>query len=192
MPRSAGPTPVRDAALTAAAASGCNIEIKARIADLDALEQRVARIATSGPIRIVQTDTFYPVPNGRLKLRVFEDGTGELIHYERPDTAEAVPSEYTIHRTDEPTLLGDALAGALGCRGIVRKTRTLYLQGQTRIHLDRVEGLGSFAELEVVLAPGQEADAGRAIAERLLTELGISPGDLVRPAYIDLLEGRDP
>lgn len=174
-----------------AAKTGCNIEIKARIANLDALEQRVARIATSGPIRIVQTDTFYPVPNGRLKLRVFEDGTGELIHYERPDTAEAVPSNYTLHRTRDPQVLGEALAGALGCRGIVRKTRTLYLQGQTRIHLDRVEGLGSFAELEVVLAPGQELDAARAIAAGLLAELGISAAELVKPAYIDLLESRE-
>ena len=58
-----------------------NIEIKARVDDLDALAARVAAIATSGPTAIAQDDTFFPCPAGRLKLRELADGTGQLIFY---------------------------------------------------------------------------------------------------------------
>jgi len=76
---------------------------------------------------------------------------------------------------------------ALGRTGTVTKTRDLYLVGQTRIHLDQVEGLGDFLELEVVMRPGQSDPEARAIAQSLLDEFGIAPGDLVPRAYIDLL-----
>jgi len=71
---------------------------------------------------------------------------------------------------------------------VVRKVRTLYLAGATRIHLDRVEGLGDFAELEVVLEPDQGSASGRATAAELMSALGIDERDLVEAAYIDLLE----
>jgi adenylate cyclase class IV len=167
---------------------GRNIEIKARVEDLDALESRAAALADSGPFLLVQTDTFFTVPNGRLKLRVFPDGTGELIRYLRPDCLEPTGSDYTIYPTRDPALLHDALARALGLRGVVRKSRSLYLVGQTRIHLDRVERLGAFAELEVVLTAGQPPEAGQKIATQLMADLGITAADLVEPAYIDLLE----
>lgn len=171
-----------------ASGPGRNIEIKARIADRDAVEGRAAALADRGPIRIAQRDTFYRCTDGRLKLRVFEDGSGELIQYRRPDTLAPSESSYTIYPTREPEILHAALANALGVRGVVRKVRTLYLAGVTRIHLDRVEGLGEFAELEVVLAPGQDAAAGYETAAGLVTALGIAEGDLLEPAYIDLIE----
>ena len=73
-------------------------------------------------------------------------------------------------------------------RGVVRKTRYLYLAGQTRIHLDDVEGLGQFMELEVVLRPDQTDAEGQAIAEDLMARLGIRKEDLLEGAYMDLLE----
>ncbi len=83
-----------------------------------------------------------------------------------------------------------ALSVALGVRGVVRKTRTLYLVGQTRIHLDEVAGLGDFMELEVVLHPGQTDEEGQAIARDLMTRLGVEEKDLLEGAYMDLLEGK--
>ncbi len=77
---------------------------------------------------------------------------------------------------------------ACGIRGVVRKTRYLYLVGQTRVHLDDVEGLGQFMELEVVLREGQSDAEGQAIAEELMTRLGVERGDLLEGAYMDLLE----
>jgi predicted adenylyl cyclase CyaB len=75
-------------------------------------------------------------------------------------------------------------------RGVVRKRRYLYLVGQTRVHLDEVEGLGEFMELEVVLRPEQSDAEGQAIARDLMTRLGIREEDLLEGAYMDLLEGK--
>jgi predicted adenylyl cyclase CyaB len=78
------------------------------------------------------------------------------------------------------------LATALTTRGIVTKERHVYLAGRTRIHLDRVDGLGDFIELEVVLAPEDDEDGGTAEALALLAKLGVPPADLVARAYVDL------
>ena len=79
------------------------------------------------------------------------------------------------------------LSSACGIRGIVRKQRRVYLVGNTRIHLDEVEGLGEFLELEVVLTPEEQPIAGQKIAEQLMTRLGIRNADLVDCAYLDLI-----
>ena len=89
-----------------------------------------------------------------------------------------------------PDSLRNLLTQAFGIRGVVRKNRTLFLVGNTRVHLDEVEGLGSFMELEVVLGPEEGEAEGQAIAVDLMARLGIKESDLVEQAYIDLLEGR--
>jgi adenylate cyclase class IV len=71
--------------------------------------------------------------------------------------------------------------------GRVRKTRLLLLAGSTRIHLDRVEGLGDFLELEVVLRDDQTESDGRSFAQALLARLGVAPSQLIAGAYLDLL-----
>jgi predicted adenylyl cyclase CyaB len=97
---------------------------------------------------------------------------------------------YLIARTSDPQILLDILTKTLGRTGVVRKTRTLYLIGQTRVHLDRVEGLGDFLELEVVLRREQAESEGRTIAEALLSSLGIDKEQLIAEAYVDLLARR--
>ena len=77
--------------------------------------------------------------------------------------------------------------GANSVLGRVRKTRWLLQVGQTRVHLDRVHGLGDFMELEVVLHDGQSAAQGEALAEQLMAELGIAHEQRVAGAYLDLL-----
>lgn len=165
-----------------------NMEIKARVQSLRAIERRVRERADEGPVALAQEDTFFVCPQGRLKLRKLSAQRGELIYYERPDSGEPKESQYTIFRTSDPDGLTATLSSALQVRGVVRKTRTLYLIGLTRVHLDSVEGLGEFVELEVVLQPGQNASEGTAIACDLMARLGISPDYLVHQAYIDLLE----
>lgn len=166
-----------------------NVEIKARVADLAALRARVAARATTPPTTLVQVDTFFPVPRGRLKLRRFEDGAGELIFYERADTDGPRTSTYTIVPCADAPALERVLAAALGVRGVVAKRRELFLIDRTRVHLDDVEGLGQFLELEVVLAEDETPAEGERVARRLLEALQV-PGDaLVAPAYIDLLLG---
>lgn len=165
-----------------------NIEIKARVPDLEAVEARARPIATVGPQEIFQDDTFFPCERGRLKLRDFGDGTGQLIHYSRADEAGPKVSDYVVGATQEPGALREALERAYGILGRVVKRRRLYLVDRTRLHLDKVEGLGSFVELEVILGDDETAEAGEAVARGLMVALGISEEQLVTGAYLDLLE----
>ena len=165
-----------------------NVEIKARVHDIEALRLRAADLA-EGPVRIIdQLDTFYITPRGRLKLRVLAPDRCELIQYTRADDSTAKTSTYDIVRANDPSSFSRILESALPIRGVVTKTRHLYLIGQARIHLDEVEGLGTFMELEVVLSKGQTTEYGAAIADDLMAKLGIQKEDLISGAYIDLLE----
>jgi predicted adenylyl cyclase CyaB len=167
-----------------------NVEIKARITSVAALEARVAALADAGPTPIAQDDSFFHCAQGRLKLRVFADGHGELIAYQRSDTAGPKLSDHVRAPVADPAALREALTRACGLRGRVVKQRTLYLVGATRLHLDVVEGLGDFLELEVVLRDTQTFAEGEAVAQGLLAALGITPTQLESQAYIDLLEQR--
>lgn len=164
-----------------------NIEIKARVDDPAALEARVAAIADTGPEEIRQDDTFFACAQGRLKLRQLEPHRGQLIAYSRADAPGPKLSDYSISETTDPDGLRQTLASACGVIGRVRKRRLLYRVGQTRVHLDRVEHLGDFMELEVVLDAGQSADSGTAIAHSLMARLGIDDTRLITGAYLDLL-----
>jgi|WetSurMetagenome_2_1015567.scaffolds.fasta_scaffold58263_2 predicted adenylyl cyclase CyaB len=164
-----------------------NIEIKARVADEEDLQQHIRRLSDTGTVVLEQEDTFFRTPGRRLKLRTFADGTGELISYQRDDSPDPKRSDYLIVRVEAPAALGAVLASALGIRGTVRKTRSLSMAGTTRIHLDRVEGLGVFLELEVVLQPGETEEDGRATAAALMEKLRVPRESLVSEAYVDLL-----
>jgi predicted adenylyl cyclase CyaB len=165
-----------------------NIEIKARVGDMADLRRRAQAISDT-PVQIIpQEDTFFHVPKGRLKLRQLKPDLAQLVYYERPDQGGPKRSNYFIYEITDPAGLKTALGMALGVRGVVRKTRYLYMAGQTRIHLDDVEGLGKFMELEVVLREGQTYVEGQAIAKKLMKQLGVQKKDLLEGAYMDLLE----
>jgi len=164
-----------------------NIEIKARVGNPARIKILVEALARSPGELLLQEDAFFEVPRGRLKLRIFSINSAELIYYEREDGPCPKESRYSLSRTSEPESLKAVLQMSLGVRGVVKKTRTLYLVGQTRIHLDEVEGLGSFAELEVVLQPNQSHADGVRIARELMAKLEIQDSELVDQAYIDLL-----
>ncbi len=97
-------------------------------------------------------------------------------------------SQYAISRLSDPTDLKMLLTRAYGVRGIVRKKRTLYIIGRTRIHLDEVDDLGFFLELEVVLRPQESISAGINAAYDLMDKLNVPRTALVNNAYIDLVE----
>ena len=167
---------------------GRNVEIKARVRDPGAVRRAAEQLADDGPLELVQEDTFFPCPDARLKLRKLGEAEGELIWYSRPDAEGPKESKYERFPTEAPDHLRDLLARALGVRGIVRKRRTLLMSGRTRIHLDAVEGLGDYMELEVVLADGETLRDGEREARNLMRQLGIEDRDLLEGAYIDLLE----
>ncbi len=165
-----------------------NIEIKARVKDFEAARARAQALSDS-PVQIIpQTDTFFRTTTGRFKLRVFAADRAQLVYYDRPDLEGPKRSEYFIFDTDEPDHLLRVMSRALGVRGVVKKTRYLYLVDQTRIHLDDVDGLGRFIELEVVLRDGQTDEQGQKLAQDLMEKLQIAREDLIDGAYMDLME----
>ncbi|MCU0612007.1 MAG: class IV adenylate cyclase [Candidatus Eisenbacteria bacterium] len=168
-----------------------NIEIKARIDDVERALQRARNVAGEAPTLLLQDDTFFNCANGRLKLRILSDSAGELIFYQRPDTSKPRASDYTVVPTAHPRLLLTALTRVIGVRGRVRKRRWLFAAGRTRIHVDEVEGLGPFLELEVVLCDDDRLGDGIAEARRLMRELGVPEDTLVGGAYVDLLPTRE-
>ncbi len=168
-----------------------NIEIKARIEDVEALEKQAAKIADGKPVEIIQDDSFFECDSGRLKLREFPNGQGELIFYQRADKSGPKESFYLISKTQEPEKLREILCLAYGTVGRVQKRRMLYFKGRTRIHVDRVQELGSFLELEVVLDEDENAEKGVAEARFILSKLGVNDEQLIEGAYIDLLQTND-
>lgn len=164
-----------------------NVEIKARDRNPARIKALAAALVNTPSQLIEQEDTFFLVPRGRLKLRIFSKCSAELIYYEREDRPGPKESRYSSSQSSEPDSLKAVLQRSLGIRGVVRKKRTLYLAEQTRIHLDEVEGLGSFVELEVVMRASQSQAEGVQIARELMAQLEIQHSDLVEHAYIDLL-----
>ena len=165
-----------------------NIEIKARAKHFDEI-RRCAESLSDTPVEVIsQEDLFFNTSNGRLKLRILASDRAQLIYYERANQEGPKRSDYHVSETSDPDNLMRVLTLAYGIRGVVRKTRYLYLVGQTRIHLDDVEGLGQFMELEVVMKEGQTDAEGQAIAEGLMANLGVERGDLLEGAYMDLME----
>ena len=165
-----------------------NVEIKARLADPAATRRLVEAAADGPPESLAQTDTFFEVPRGRLKLREVAGRDAELIWYERGDTPDPSESRYEIVRVADGSALRELLGAALGGRAQVVKRRLVFHVGRTRVHLDEVAGLGSFLELEVQLAAGERAPEGAAEARTLMERLGIREAWLVAEAYVDLLE----
>jgi homotetrameric cytidine deaminase len=136
-----------------------------------------------------QRDTYFRARAGRLKLRE-QDGSGAvLIQYDRPDAAAARESRYRLTRVEDPDDLRASLDAALGTLVVVDKERHLLLWEGVRIHLDTVEGLGSFVELEGVAPPESDLGPEREKVERLRQALGI--GEVLTDSYSDRLLGTD-
>ncbi|XP_076015913.1 adenylate cyclase CyaB-like [Genypterus blacodes] len=164
-----------------------NVEIKARLSDRKGFTERAAQLSQSEGTIIRQHDTFFNCSQGRLKLRDYMNGMGQLIFYVRPDTDGPKLSTYSISPTSDPHSLRAVLSDALGVKGEVKKVRRLFLIGQTRVHLDEVEGLGHYMELEVVMRSEQSVEDGQQVAQDLMEQLGVSEDSLVTGAYMDLL-----
>jgi len=134
-----------------------------------------------------QVDTYFPVPHGRLKLREINEESATLIFYVRADRAVARICTYQLVPVPDPVALKTALTAALGVRGVVRKRREIYFWHNVRIHLDEVAGLGTFVELEAVLAADDDEGLAKERLDHLCKMLGIAPGDLLSQSNADLL-----
>nr|XP_026489373.1 uncharacterized protein LOC113395871 [Vanessa tameamea] len=170
-----------------------NVEIKAKVNDFDEICKIAEELSGAPPTIIHQNDTFYKVNTGRLKLRVYADKSATLVRYDRDDEQGPKLSnydllEFSVNESAKIKTFDDIMKKCLGVRGNVIKERRLYMVDQTRIHIDKVDGLGKFMELEVVLRPEQTLEDGQAIAKDLQMKLGVKDNDLIDCAYVDLLD----
>jgi homotetrameric cytidine deaminase len=136
-----------------------------------------------------QRDTYFRTRSGRLKLREEEPGGAVLIQYDRPDAAEARESRYRLTRVEDPDDLRASLDAALGTLVVVDKERHLFMWDGVRIHLDTVDGLGSFVELEGVAPADSDLGPEREKLARLQRELGIE--EVLTDSYSDRLLGAE-
>jgi len=164
-----------------------NIEIKAVVHDPAERLELARRLSDRPETLLVQHDVFFGRQTGMLKLRRINGSAAELIAYTREQGDQPRPSRYEIAPVVDFESTRRTLGAALGELASVRKTRRLFLRGRTRIHLDRVEGLGDFLELEVVLGPGDDEESGREEAASLMDQLGVEPGDLLDLTYAQML-----
>jgi len=165
-----------------------NIELKARCADL-AAAHAAALGAGAVPVRTMrQVDTYFNVQRGRLKLREIDDTRAELIQYDRSDLAEARASDYRLVPVSDAQEMKASLAAALGVSREVRKRRELLMYHNVRIHLDEVEGLGTFIEFEAVVGPEADEVISRERLSEIQKAMGVRSADYLAHSYSDLLE----
>jgi adenylate cyclase class 2 len=171
---------------------GINIEFKARMRD----EKRVRATLKSLRPRVAgtdhQIDTYFNIPSGRLKLR---QGNIEnsLIFYQRENSAKVRPSHVLLCEFSDPAqtrTLKKVLAAALGVAAVVDKVREIYFVDNVKIHLDRVQGLGKFLEVEALVQKGKLRH-GRKQAEQMKDLFGVMPEDILSRSYSDLIQERN-
>lgn len=136
---------------------------------------------------LVQRDTYFEVPRGRLKLREEEGAPSQLISYARPDEAEERLSCYRLVEIPASAGLKAALSESLGARIVVSKHRRLFLWRGVRIHLDQIDGLGAFLEFEAVAPEHSDLSHEHEKVRRLRGAFGIKSDDLIGRSYSDLL-----
>jgi homotetrameric cytidine deaminase len=168
-----------------------NVELKARDPDPARTLERALALGADDRGEIRQRDTYFSGARGRLKLREQETGGSplwdELIEYSRADSTDARTSTYRRVPVADVASLREALDAAYGTLGTVTKRRRVLLWEGVRIHLDEVEGLGSYVELEAVAEVGSDLSGEHDKVERLREELGIEDQHLVATSYSDLL-----
>ncbi len=161
-----------------------NLELKARISSIEwCLTRALERGATSAGI-LDQVDTYFNTPAGRLKLRIINGSSAELIGYFRREVADERSSAYEKTSVPDAATFCGILERTLGVRVVVSKHRNLFWYKGSRIHVDAVDNLGTFIEFEV---PTDGKYSAEEVMKELRTMFDIRAQDIVRASYADLL-----
>jgi len=167
-----------------------NVELKAVDPSPERSRECCEQLGASDRGVLHQRDTYFHVTDGGLKLREQRPGQAHLIQFERPDALEQRESRYRIIEVDDGEQARSALASALGVRATVTKRRRLFIWQSVRIHLDDVENLGTFIELEAVAPPQSDLVREYQLIADLRRRLDITDARLVGVGYAKLLAER--
>jgi len=163
-----------------------NLEAKFKLFDLAKARKQAEALKYEFKGVLVQRDTFFRVNQGKLKLREEESGAC-LIFYGREDVKGLKLSNYEIVAVPEPEKMREMMTRALGVLAVVKKTRTVLMRDNVRLHLDSIDGLGDFGEIEAVLEEGTSQETSRAAVEQLLSAFDISRRKLIDASYYEML-----
>lgn len=163
-----------------------NLEAKFKLDDLERARKQAEAITYQFKAMLVQRDTFFRVTEGKLKLREEESGAW-MIFYGREDSRDLKLSSYEIVSVAEPAKTREMLTQALGAIATVKKTRILMMRDHVRLHLDRVNGLGEFGEIEAVLGEHGDPERSRPAVDELLRVLNINRDNLIAESYFEML-----
>ncbi len=161
-----------------------NLELKAKVDSLDSLRRIAVEAGATAAGVLQQVDTYFRVSTGRMKLRVINGETAELIRYDRNESADERVSHFEKNVVTDHVALCDMLKAALGIDVVVRKRRELFWYKGARVHLDDVEKLGAFVEFEI---PSAGILDPQALMYELRSVFRIDPANILRPSYSDLL-----
>ena len=164
-----------------------NIELKARCEDLGRLRETCESLGAEGQEPERQIDTYFSVSHGRFKLRESSESGAELIYYVRDDVVEARESHYDLYQVEDPEGLKAMLTKALGVSVVVAKRRETFVIDNVRIHLDKVQGLGSFVEIQGTIDNSGELPLVADEVQGIQRALGIDPQSLVKESYAVLV-----
>ncbi len=162
-----------------------NLEIKASIENIESCEKIAKSIHARFDRVMKQTDTYFNVSHGRLKLREIDDVQAELIYYSRNEEGNHRISDFQICPVQNPSHLREILALSLGIKIQVVKKRILYMYQTTRIHLDNIDNLGSFLEFEVPVDKNEQN--AQETLDFLVSLFGIKENEYIKESYSDLL-----
>lgn len=164
-----------------------NIEFKAKSNNNEAAEKILLRHNPTFIGEDHQIDTYFNVPNGRLKLR---EGNIEnaLIHYERENTAGSKSSQVLLYQHQPNLLLKAALSKALGIKAVVDKKRKIYFIENVKFHFDTVNELGTFIEVEAIDKDGSiPKEKLQQQCEHYALLLNVKKEDYLSLSYSDMM-----
>jgi len=164
-----------------------NFEIKVKLQDPNKIRALVRLLCKGKKVfkeKQIQEDIYYRVQKGRLKLRIINGNTGNLIYYFRNNENSKRVSNYTISETNTPKELNSILSSLYGVLIKAKKTREITRMDNTRIHIDKVIGLGNYLEIEVIFDSIKKA---KITMDGMIKLLDLKEEKFIKVSYLDLL-----
>lgn len=164
-----------------------NLEIKARLTHSKKTAALLRGLFNDKQVitqEQIQEDIYFRVDKGRLKLRIINGKTGNLIHYFRNNNSGKRVSKYTISETNNPNELNSILGSLFGILIIVKKVRKIIIIENLRFHFDKVFGLGNYLEIEIIFNSIKEVEKQM---DTLIDYLNLDETKFIKESYSDLL-----